>query len=266
MSQIISTITKRLTIGVSAALLLLGYSFKQLITPPKKLRHIRHVSFLKYTYNVVIKQLTAKETHTVISKKIVEENNGIYLQLERTGWVVHVANPDAFKQVLLKSEDGSYFEKFIGFKNILTSTGSEWSKHRKLTNPAFHRSLPAKFFGETAQGLFKIWDNEYKDKPFEVNINNMTERVTLDLIGKAGFGFDFNAVADEQSPWKQTYEILMEAFAEPIFFMFPILENKLLWLFPKRQESFKKLDEWKAMLSTVIENKRRLLKDNIDQG
>ncbi|CAO3622916.1 unnamed protein product [Cunninghamella echinulata] len=270
---------KRLTIGTSVSLLLLGYGLKRLLTPPKHLRHIKHVSFLRYTYNFVFKGVTPKEMYTTVSKKIVEENDGLYLQLERTGWVVHVANPEAAKQVLLKSdvfpkmdfsklasEEGSYFEQFIGFKNILMTTGSEWLKHRKLTNPAFHRSLPARLFGETAQGLFKIWDNEYNDKPFEINIHNINERVTLDIIGKAGFEFDFNAVADEQSPWKKTYDIINTASSDPLFFMFPILENKLLWLFPKRQESFKKLDEWKAMLTSVIENKRRLLKDNINQG
>ncbi|KAI9304538.1 cytochrome P-450 cyp509A1 [Cunninghamella echinulata] len=270
---------KRLTIGASISLILLGYGLKQLVTPPKQLRHIKHTSFLKYIYNFIIKKPYTKEMHTVISKNIVEETNGLYLQLERTGWVVHVANPDAVKQVLLKSdvfpkfdlsklaaEKDSFLVQFFGLNNILATNGAEWLKHRKLTNPAFHRSLPAKLFGETVQGLFKIWDNAYDDKPFEIDINHYTERATLDIIGKAGFGFDFNAVADEQSPWKKTYDTLIEASGEPLFFMFPILEKKFLWLFPKRQESFKKLDEWKAMLTSVIENKRRLLKDNIDQG
>ncbi|CAO3645085.1 unnamed protein product [Cunninghamella blakesleeana] len=274
-----NTKLKRLTITMSIGLILIGYGLKKLLIPPKQLRHLKRVNFFKYLYYFVIKQTTLKDYHQSVNKKIVEESNGIYLQLDRYGWIVYVANPEAAKQVLIKgdlfpkidftklaTEEGSFFNNYVGFKNILMTNGDEWMKHRKLTNPAFKVSLPVRLFGEMTQNLFQMLDNDYKDESFDINIHDYNQRITLDIIGKAGFGFDFNSLADEHSPWKETFHTLDKAQSNPLFFMFPILENKLLFLFPKRQEEFKKLDEWKAMLSSVIENKRQLIQNKIDLG
>ncbi|CAO3645093.1 unnamed protein product [Cunninghamella blakesleeana] len=271
---------KRFTIGASVALFVLGYGIRKLLVPSSKaLRNLPRVNFFKFTYYAVFKNYTSKQFYTIVSKKEVEESNGLYVKLERTGWVVHVANPEAAKQVFLKadlfpkldfrtlpSEEKSYLNQFLGFDNILTTNGAEWKKHRMLTNPAFKVALPARLFGETAQQLFNIWDMKYKNEPFEVDFHNMSERLTLDIIGKAGFGFDFNAVEDENSKWRVIYGILNRAVNDPLHAFFPFLETKFLFLFPKRQDEFNKLSEWKAMLESVIENKRKAIQNNIDQG
>ncbi|KAI9307136.1 cytochrome P-450 cyp509A1 [Cunninghamella echinulata] len=271
--------TKRITIGTSVALLVLGYGFKRLITPPKKLRHIPYISVFTTINNFVIKRLHLKALHAAESKALVEKNNGFYLKLERTGWVIHCSSPEAVKQILLKgdtfpkydfntstNEDGSFFQEFVGFDNILLADGSEWKKHRKIANPAFHRSLPVKLFGDCTKDLFKLWDMKFANKPFDIDIHNITERLTLQIIGKAAFDFDFNSVLDEQSIWKKNYDDINKAAAEPLFILFPTLERKYLWLFPKRQESFRKLREWKKMLISIIEKKREVLKENHDHG
>lgn len=97
-----NTKAKRFTIGASVALFILGYGVKKLLVPPKELRKLPTINFFKYTYYYVFKNLTSKQIYYTLHKKNVEENNGMYVQLERTGWVVHVANPDAVKQVFIK--------------------------------------------------------------------------------------------------------------------------------------------------------------------
>ncbi|CAO3609845.1 unnamed protein product [Cunninghamella echinulata] len=229
-------------------------------------------------YNLIYKKPNVKTFYDVTSHPLIKNKEDIYVKLDRYGWSIHVANPEAAKQVFLKSDifpklditkgiaKGTFFEKFSGSENILFSSGQDWLKHRKLANPAFHRHMPVKFFGETARRLFKIWDDAYEDKNFTLDIENMMARVTLDIIGKAGFDFDFNAVVDEKSEWKLVYDEVNSSLTNPLYIFFPILETKLLWLFPKRQKSHQTLVKWQNMLTSMIEKKRQSIKENIDNG
>lgn len=50
---------------------------------------------------------------------------------------------------------------------------------------------------------------------------------------------------------------------DPIFFLFPILDTKFLWLFPKRQAIHRQMDEFLSMVEGVIKNKRETIKNGI---
>nr|AAF80599.1 cytochrome P-450 cyp509A1 [Cunninghamella elegans] len=229
--------------------------------------------------NFIFKRLNVKEFYEAETKKLVENGHEFHLRLERTGYVIHTCNPQAIKEILLKgdkfpkydyntsnNEDGSFFHEFVGFENVLMTNGSTWKKHRMIVNPAFKTALPSRLFGDCTRDLFKLWDNEYANEPFDSDIHNITERLTLQIIGKAAFDFDFNAILDEKSIWKQTYDGINKAASDPLFILFPILEEKFLWLFPKRQQSFKLLNEWKKMLLSIIEKKREAIQNNVDHG
>ncbi|CAO3646089.1 unnamed protein product [Cunninghamella blakesleeana] len=290
MSHIISTInqyidtttnskTKKITIGTSITLVLLGYAINKVLTPPKHLRHLPYINFFKTMNNLIFKRLPVKEFYEAETKKLVESGHEFYLRLEFSGYVIHTCNPQAVKEILLKGDTfpkiefttnklngRSYLEEFVGFGNVLTTNGSTWKKHRMIINPAFKTALPSGLFGECTKELFQLWDNQYANKSFDVNIHNITGRLTLQIIGKAAFGFDFNAVLDENSVWKKTYDQVIQAAAEPLFSLFPAFEEKYLWLFPKRQQSFSTLDKWKSMLLSIIEKKREAIKNNANHG
>jgi cytochrome P450 len=74
--------------------------------------------------------------------------------------------------------------KFVGGPNVLTLAGHEWKNQRKVTNPAFRRSMPVKLFGKLTQELFKVMDTMDET----VDISDLMLRWTLEAIGKAGFG------------------------------------------------------------------------------
>jgi cytochrome P450 len=65
----------------------------------------------------------------------------------------------------------------------LSLNGDAWREHRKLANPAFQRSMPVLTFGQLAQQLFSEID-----KSETVEVTDLMTRLTLDAIGKAGFG------------------------------------------------------------------------------
>jgi cytochrome P450 len=94
----------------------------------------------------------------------------------------------------------------------------------------------------------------------------MLFRYTLDVIGRAGFGFNFNSVTNENSEWKKVYDEVTVSLRKPLFALFPILDQKFLWMFPKRQEEVRTLNKFKDMLRGVIDHKRQVLKENGNGG
>jgi cytochrome P450 len=89
-------------------------------------------------------------------------------------------------------------------------------------------------------------------------------RYTLDVIGRAGFGFNFNSVTDENSEWKKVYDEVTVSFRKPLFILFPILDQKFRWLFPTRLQEYRNLNKFMDMLRGVIDHKRRVLKESIE--
>lgn len=80
---------------------------------------------------------------------------------------------------------GTILAKFLGGPNILMLSGHEWRSQRKVANPAFHRSMPVKLFGELTQQLFQQMEKAPGDT---VEVTELMFRWTLEAIGKAGFG------------------------------------------------------------------------------
>ncbi|SAL96577.1 hypothetical protein [Absidia glauca] len=267
-----NTKVKRFTIAVAIALAFVCRSIYRRTTPPKHLRHIPHVSFLDFVNHFMIRKLPTSDAFKNLNRPHVKSNESMYLRWDRNGWVVHVSNPDSVKQVFMKSDifpkmdtnhfEGAFFNQFVGTSNILLLNGPEWKKHRKLANPAFHRSMPVKLFGESARDLFAMLDKDNEGSNFTLDFGHLMERYTLDVIGRAGFGFNFNSVTDENSEWKKVYDEVTVSLRKPLFALFPILDQKFLWMFPKRQEEVRTLNKFKDMLRGVIDHKRQVLKEN----
>lgn len=75
--------------------------------------------------------------------------------------------------------------------------------------------------------------------------------------------FDFHAISDKNNKWVYNYNSIQKGMRDPIFFLFPFLDTKLLWLFPKRKALHKQMDEFLGMLDDIIKNKRETLKKGI---
>jgi cytochrome P450 len=73
-------------------------------------------------------------------------------------------------------------------------------------------------------------------------------------------GFDFHAIDDVNSKWVNVYTDINDGLRDRKFFSFPILDQKFLWLLPKRRQLHKKMDYFLDMLDDVIKVKRDLLK------
>ncbi|CAO3601125.1 unnamed protein product [Absidia cylindrospora] len=276
----IETINKRLPQGSSSktrtgllAIISLVILYRQtigkLIHPPHQLRHIPHVNYFKFLLMSVVQ----KQPLGVISKALsipLLDGNAMYLKPERLGWTVHVATPEAAKEFFIKTDiyakadtfatqRDTLFHDFVGQKNILFAHDkNEWKKHRKLVNPAFHKSKPVKLFGTLGHKVFKVVD-EANGKP--VDVTSLMIRYTLDVIGQAGFGFDFDSILNKDSKWVTVYNGIITGVTNPLFFLVPVLDSHFRWFFRDRKKKYILVEQFHGMIAGIIEKKRKTLQE-----
>jgi cholesterol 24(S)-hydroxylase len=145
--------------------------------------------------------------------------------------------------------------------------------------------MPVHMFGKLTQDLFREMD---KMGPV-LEVTDLMQRWTLDVIGKAGFGkkrlldpfitsplslnfvlltldFDFNAIKNKDNAWVKTYNSFNDALIQPIYYIFPILESHFLWMFPQRKKAHDNVDHFLRMMRNVIVEKRRKIENNQNQN
>ncbi|KAI8333842.1 cytochrome P450 [Chlamydoabsidia padenii] len=148
--------------------------------------------------------------------------------------------------------------RFIGRDNIVMLNGEDWKRHRKIANPAFTRAMPVKLFGELTSTMFKTMDQIGA----KIDVLDLFSRITIDTIGKAGFGFDFHALENRDNEWVENYDSIKEGMLDPFFLVFPFFDTTFLNWFPKRQQIHKKLDKFLDMIGNMIEKRR----SDLNQG
>ncbi|KAJ3001534.1 hypothetical protein NUW54_g6359 [Trametes sanguinea] len=86
---------------------------------------------------------------------------------------------------------------------VLLVEGEEHRQQRRIMNPAFGpaqiRDL-TEIFLQKADELARVWSRATQDGPARVNVHADLGKTTLDVIGLAGFGYDFHALNVEGKP------------------------------------------------------------------
>ncbi|KAG2183363.1 hypothetical protein INT43_006369 [Umbelopsis isabellina] len=262
---------------------------------PRNLRHIPAVPYWSYMRSV-FSGTTQDARRDMIYSVLSKSPNGLYLKPSRGGWSVGVVGPQALRTVFLRKgiytpincialslhsnpnlipqddypksralvTDKTFLvAKLIGGQNIISLNGSPWKKHRMIANPAFHRHMPVKLFGNLCEMMMDKFESE-SDGLSHVNVpalmqSNVGSRFTLDVIGQAGFGYDFESLENPDNEKVHIYNSIMEGLKNPLFFFFPFLERHFLWAFPNRRQQHENCDTLHQLFKSVIDNKRRVL-------
>ncbi|KAI9059129.1 cytochrome P450 [Trametes sanguinea] len=99
-------------------------------------------------------------------------------------------------------ENVKSFAELLG-KGVLLVRGEEHRQQRRIMNPAFGpvqiRDLTEVFL-QKADELARVWSRATQNGPAQVNVNADLGKMTLDVIGLAGFGYDFHALNVEGKP------------------------------------------------------------------
>jgi len=114
-----------------------------------------------------------------------------------TGVLIWTATPEAIHQITQRRDAfpkplESYRILDIYGRSIISTEGTEWKMHRKVTSPGFNEKNNILVFQESVaqtQGMLRKWmgpDGKGNHTLTEVPMDSM--RVTLHIISKIGFG------------------------------------------------------------------------------
>ncbi|KAG2236257.1 cytochrome P450 [Thamnidium elegans] len=274
--QILPMLQKRSKASyIGAAILLLAvqqvYSF---FTPPKYLRSFPRVSFL-----AMIKSFYINESIFQRNKKLVAPlmNAGHKLYVSRLPitWTVYITDPNLAKKVLLKTENfpksSGIFEgfgndspiiKFLGNDNVAVSNGHKWKNQRKIMNPAFSRSMPVKTFGAVVPHLFALIDQESENVPITTRMKSFT----LDVLGLAAFGFDFQSLKGDPEGWTKTYNIFIVTLFNPWAAIFSKLDFLVKYFSAERRRVDRATDKFNDMIDALTNKRRQDIENGLKNG
>ncbi|CAG8790603.1 10780_t:CDS:2, partial [Dentiscutata erythropus] len=124
----------------------------------------------------------------------------------------------------------------------------------RVCNPAF-KTLPLHLFAEIASKMIETIDK----KPVE--IKNLMQRFTLDVLGKVAFGFDFNSLGNPNSVYVTTYNEVQKAILGPLSLFFPIDRIPII-----KQKRLKKVNKLNNIFNEIIKEKHKALAAGKFQG
>jgi len=132
---------------------------------------------------------------------------------------IYTNDPEKF----IKGTTATLLKDLMG-QSILLSEGKEWYRKRNLMRNAFKKSALESFlpkFHEGAEELATVWKAHAKENK-EIDVLSHFSRLTLDGIGRIGFGVDFSAQMHPGKnqiiqDWNDCFEIFALSSEKPIY-------------------------------------------------
>ncbi|KAF1802379.1 hypothetical protein V8B55DRAFT_1594502 [Mucor lusitanicus] len=252
-------------IGAAIACILLRHVYATIALPPRHLRSFPRVSTFAILNSFKNLESVPNRIKRLINP-ITDAGYSFYMARSPIAWNLFVADPNAAKVVLMKTDNfpktHNFFGKsgdntpvavLLGKENVAVSNGDVWRKQRRIMNPAFHRSQPIKTFGGVMPYLFDAID----ENPDKVMITKHIKAFTLDSLGLAVFGFDFQSLRGDPQQWTETYHIVMSNIFNPLsnlFIKFSFLLKHISPKFVKTQAATRRL---LSMMEDLADEKRQ---------
>jgi hypothetical protein len=149
-----------------------------------------------------------------------------YIPLLNREWVV-IADWELAKELLAPSSYGK-FDKgsmyrianpLIGHGILAQPDGVEWKQTRRMANPGFHPRmlrLAVAVAVETTAAMCERWDRGPGGSSFQCNIPDEMLRLTIDVLGRTAFSFDFRSVthvAAADSALFSSFDIILKSLS-----------------------------------------------------
>ncbi|CAG8748005.1 12220_t:CDS:2, partial [Funneliformis caledonium] len=152
----------------------------------------------------IIWALFRQKHHDEIEDKIAKSVRGhdIYLSNVFGYTSVNINNPLYLKDFFTKLEDEDppklnmsfrgAMQEFFG-DGLIFSNGDKWRTFRRLASPAFNNALSPDIVGDTTFELFNFMQHNLS-RP--IDIFEIMQRTTVEVLGKLAFGYRFGASTD----------------------------------------------------------------------
>ncbi|CAG8587446.1 4651_t:CDS:10, partial [Racocetra persica] len=159
------------------------------VNPKEPNKDIHSITFLGLLMRMIRKPEGSDKFY--LRFKEYFERDGVVKLYFKGRWICMISDPEIAKDLCLRL--GSVAERHFGV-NVVHSNGDVWKRHRRVCNPAF-KALPVHLFVEKGLELMDILER-VDNKPIEVK--DFMQRLTLDVLGKVSFNFDFNDIIKEK--------------------------------------------------------------------
>ncbi|XVF56481.1 hypothetical protein PTKIN_Ptkin06aG0124500 [Pterospermum kingtungense] len=130
-----------------------------------------------------------------------------------------VSDPSITKHIL-RDNSKSYSKgilaeilEFVMGKGLIPADGEIWRIRRRAIVPALHQKYVAamiSLFGQATNRLCQKLDDAATDGE-DVEMESLFSRLTLDIIGKAVFNYDFDSLTNDTGIVEAVYTVLREA-------------------------------------------------------
>ncbi|KAG0328665.1 hypothetical protein BG000_000364 [Podila horticola] len=154
---------------------------------------------------------------------------------------------------------------------VLLAEGDAHKKQRKMLNPAFshkHIKEMVPIMSRPAAALAKIWEGRVdssEKQQTEFDITGDLGRATLDIIGLAGFGYDFQALTVPNNELSRAYRELFESSSNliqifrltvPFYMNIPFKHNRV------RKQAIRTID--KVTTRLIADKRAQAIANDVD--
>ncbi|CAG8821163.1 33927_t:CDS:2, partial [Racocetra persica] len=186
------------------------------------------------------------------------DNDGLIKFQIRGKWFCLISDPVFVKDIFLRPDvfpkltfeeflPNSALSRYYGI-NVFHSNGDVWKRQRRICNLAF-KVLPVHLFVETGLKLMNILE-QIDNKPIEVV--ELMQRFTMDVLGKTVFDFDFNNLEEPTNDYVIAYNELQEELKSMVFTLLPL--DRIPYFRNKRLSKVERLEK---LFDEMIEKKHK---------
>ncbi|KAJ3407530.1 hypothetical protein HDU80_008448 [Chytriomyces hyalinus] len=158
---------------------------------------------------------------------------------------------------------------------IFVVNGEQHKRQRAILLPAFRvKTVNAlvPVFIQSSHELRDSWINRLhtsSEKRIDIDTNEELSKPTLDVIGRAGFGYEFNAVANGESPLYTSLTTIMGMFEE-VFVFRDVAFPWLKWVYPPEWRRHARINAAKAQFRDtcmkMVELKRAAISEGAEES
>ncbi|KAL9654028.1 hypothetical protein ABK040_011572 [Willaertia magna] len=273
-----------LTLLVTILCLTLSYLLYCYLQHLKEVKRVQHIPGRNYPFELLFFFFYAKYDFYFLNFRQCHnlKEFGPYWRITAgTKTFVYLTKPEHVKEVFIthnkhfiKNEGLTKKVQLVNKTNNIFAAkgGEEWARHRALCNNGFTDGKLKEYFenhfheiiGKRAMNQLR---KESQENDGIVNMSQLMSNITIDIIGKVGFGLNCNSIEDKNEQLPYLSNQCFRA-AQILLFLPESLIHILSNILPiqRLKEASNVMKEWPALLRNIVMEKKKELANELDES